>query len=300
MIPLIKPMLSGTVDNVETLRYPLLASPKLDGYRASVQGGVVLSRNLKPIPNKRVQKLFGLPRYEGLDGELIVGAATAPDAFRATSSGVTRADGEPDVWFHAFDVLPSNLAPGPFIERLRYVCSKVGGRALAVPHTDVLNAGALARVEEQFLAAGYEGVMLRDPQGLYKQGRSTAREGWLLKLKRFEDAEGVVIGYEEQMHNANEATKDALGYTHRTAHKVNKHGKGVLGAVKLRGLNGPYKGVGFNVGTGFDDAERAALWSDRKSLLGRTVKYKFFPSGSKDAPRFPTFLAFINREDVPL
>ena len=55
MTALIKPMLSGTVTDPAALRYPVLVSPKLDGYRASVQGGVVLSRNLKPIPNAHVR-----------------------------------------------------------------------------------------------------------------------------------------------------------------------------------------------------------------------------------------------------
>ena len=32
-----------------------------------------------------------------------------------------------------------------------------------------------------------------------------------MKLKRFADGEAVVVGWEELMHNANEATKDELG-----------------------------------------------------------------------------------------
>ncbi len=86
-----EPMLSGTVDDVTSLRYPLLASPKLDGIRATVQGGVVLSRNLKPIRNAHTQALFGRKEYEGLDGELIVGPPHAPDCFLRTSSGVMSA-----------------------------------------------------------------------------------------------------------------------------------------------------------------------------------------------------------------
>ena len=52
----------------EKLRFPVLASPKLDGIRAYVKDGVVLSRQNKPIPNDHVQSLFS--KYEHFDGEL--------------------------------------------------------------------------------------------------------------------------------------------------------------------------------------------------------------------------------------
>ena len=39
------PMLAATVKSVADLRFPLLASPKLDGVRAYVKNGVVWSRS---------------------------------------------------------------------------------------------------------------------------------------------------------------------------------------------------------------------------------------------------------------
>ena len=47
--------------------------------------------------------------------------------------------------------------------------------------------------EKRILEDGFEGVMLRSPLGKYKMGRSTLKEGILLKLKRFEDAEATVV-----------------------------------------------------------------------------------------------------------
>jgi DNA ligase-1 len=49
------------------LKFPLLASAKIDGVRALVKDGKVLSRSLKPIPNRHVQEMFG--SLEGADGE---------------------------------------------------------------------------------------------------------------------------------------------------------------------------------------------------------------------------------------
>ena len=45
---LYKPMLACKAD-LSKLVYPVLVSPKLDGVRATVQGGVVLSRTLQRL-----------------------------------------------------------------------------------------------------------------------------------------------------------------------------------------------------------------------------------------------------------
>jgi DNA ligase-1 len=95
-------MLAAKAD-LDKLRYPLLASPKLDGVRAIVKNGVVLSRSLKTIPNERVQQLFGLEALSNLDGELIVGSPVSKTCYTDTVSGVMRASGAPYVTFFAFD-----------------------------------------------------------------------------------------------------------------------------------------------------------------------------------------------------
>ena len=50
---------------------------------------------------------------------------------------------------------------------------------------------------------GYEGLMLRAPDGPYKFGRSTVKENTLLKVKNFLDDEAEVIGFKEQTTNTN-------------------------------------------------------------------------------------------------
>ena len=84
-----KPMLASDA-NLDSLRYPLIASPKLDGVRATVRDGVVYSRSNKPIPNKHVHSLF--KNYEYFDGELIVGDPTSPTVYRDTVSEVMSHD----------------------------------------------------------------------------------------------------------------------------------------------------------------------------------------------------------------
>src|SRR5690606_34176502 len=86
-------MLAAKAD-LDKIRFPVLASPKIDGVRAVVLGGVVLSRNMKPIPNRHVQSLFGNKVFGDLDGELVVGKPNDPDVFRKTTSGVMSVEGD--------------------------------------------------------------------------------------------------------------------------------------------------------------------------------------------------------------
>jgi DNA ligase 1 len=296
-----KPMLAATCEDVEAIKYPVLVSKKLDGIRATVQGGKLLSRTLKPIPNHFVQELFsGLP--EGLDGELVVGNPCAEDAYRTTVSLVMSDDkpldffGDRRVVYHVFD---KNSTAG-FEERLNDAHKAVAGRKSVkiVQHVLVKSAELLAELETAWLAEGNEGVMVRSVDGRYKEGRSTLKEGILQKVKRFVDYEGEVIGTFEMEHNGNEATVNALGRTERSSHKENKTGLGVLGGLILKGVGGDYHGVEFRAGTGFDAATRVALWKERNFLLGRIAKVKIFPSGSKDKPRHPVWLGWRSKEDM--
>jgi len=73
----LRPMLMPReTPDLDTLPYPVYVTPKLDGIRVLFKDGVALSRTLKPIPNKSIQKwaAFWGDELEGMDGELIVGS----------------------------------------------------------------------------------------------------------------------------------------------------------------------------------------------------------------------------------
>lgn len=288
MITGFKPMLASPVE-FDKLSYDnLYLSPKLDGIRAVVIDGVVMSRSLKPIPNENVQKRFRHLEY--YDGELIVGEPNSTTVYRDTNSGVMSRDGDPDVKFYVFDHVewPDAQWTNRF-ERL-----KASADSYPLPHFQVKDYDGLLTTEDHYLNLGYEGVMLRDGKAKYKFGRATAKSNSLLKLKRFVDAEYMVVGFEERMQNNNEAFKDELGRTKRSSHQENKSGRGDLGALVLETPDGQR----FNCGTGFDDATRAAIWSDRDRYLGKMAKVKSFLIGVKDLPRFPVFLGFRDARDM--
>lgn len=295
-------MLASALTEPTKLIFPLLASPKLDGVRAFVLDGRVMSRNMKPIRNEFIQTTWGRPEFNGFDGELGVGNPTDPAFFRNTQSATSRSAGEPSATFHLFDDF---IVGGGFQVRYKLLLERVRKArsyhvadifTQVVKHDFINNVQELDAYEAACLDAGYEGAMIRSIDGRYKNGRSTEREGDLLKVKRFCDAEAIIWGFDEKLHNANPAGVNEMGRTHRTSHKAGKVATGVLGSLKVRGIEGTYKDVEFDIGTGFNDAERELFYNTREGLVGRVVKFKYFPSGSKDKPRFPTFLGF--RDDI--
>jgi DNA ligase-1 len=282
-----KPMLADEVD-LKTLRYPVLASPKIDGVRATFVNGRLLSRSLKPFGN---QTLGDLHCATPLDGELIVGDPTDKSIFPNTMKIVSAHGADiKDIVFYAFDI----VGEMPFAERLMMSRehSIVGLRTRHVYHVTCYEERDLLVYENEVLSQGYEGVMLRDPQGKYKFGRSTKSEQGLLKLKRKLRSEARVIGFEELMHNANELKTDNLGYADRSTHKANMIPMGTLGALIVEDVKTK---VQFNIGTGFTQQDRMEIW--KLQPKGMLVSYEYLPS-VKDKPRCPVFIGFRAEEDM--
>lgn len=314
MADIFKPNLAGKVENFDAIPFPVLASYKIDGVRA-MRFDKVMSRSMKPIPSKHVQATLASEYLHGLDGELTVGSPTDPNCMQNTTSGVMAIDKVPLFQFHVFDHIKANDTP--FIERYAQVASQVariqarwvqlstanrleGGAMVTVcpvvlvPHVLIHSLDELLAYEAARLAEGWEGVMIRQPNGLYKQGRSTAKEGGLLKVKRFTDDEAMIIGFVEEQQNNNVKTVNELGRSKRSSHAAGKTGKDTLGALHVR--NGA--GTEFHVGSGFDDALAAEIWANREKYMGRLITYKSFLIGVKDAPRHPVFKSFRDPMDT--
>lgn len=294
-----KPMLASPLDLSKTT-WPLYASPKLDGIRATVVDGKLLSRSLKPIQNKFINAQLSSPLLHGLDGELIVGPVTAPDVFAQSTSGVMRREGNPDFTFFVFDWV--TLGGAVWTDRLNLLIQLFGNsikhdRVQLLSQQLIASEADLDAYEAKCIDQGYEGVITRHPGAPYKFGRSTPREGYLSKVKRFEDSEALVIDVIEEQFNGNVAETNELGRTKRSSAAAGKTGKGTMGALAVRDLA---TGVEFCIGTGFTALQRGDWWNDRHFHTCKTiVKYKFFPVGVKDAPRHPVFLGIRAAEDMP-
>lgn len=291
-----RPMLAANAEPGYEL--PVYVSPKLDGIRCCILDGEAVSRNLKPIRNAFIQEaLRGMPR---LDGELIVGEPTGNDVWNRSNSGVMKATGEPDFSFHIFDHIPNSTEPDPFERRLarltKWFQEQENERLVLVPQTLCTTYGEVDRLEELYVGQmGYEGLMIRTPASPYKLGRSTVKEGFILKLKRFDEDEAAITGVEALNRNTNTATIDALGLTKRSKVKEGLVATELLGKFHARDIK---TGVEFDCGSGFTLAQRAEFWRSRP--IGQVFTYKHLGwTPDEGKPRHPVFKGIRHADDLP-
>lgn len=285
-----QPMLAATLkdEDLPKLKFPMYASVKLDGIRAVVKDGVVLSRSMKPIRNRYVQQYLGQPAFNGYDGELLI-----EGTFQDTTSGIMSEYGQPDFTYHVFDRW--DMPDDEF--HIRTICLHGDrGRVVPLPQRKVCSLEELIDYETMILGQGHEGIILRTPHSKYKYGRSTLREQYLLKRKPFLDDEAIIIGFEEQLENTNEPLWNERGYQTRSSAQAGKVGKDTLGKFLVEHPTFGQFYVGS--GQGLTHELRQKIWDTPHAYIGRLIKFKYLPIGVKDKPRSPIFLGFRDREDI--
>lgn len=290
---------------IDNLDYPTLATPKLDGIRCLKINGQIVSRTFKPIPNDYVRTILTRRLPDGIDGELMLRRRAD---FNEIQSAIMTIKGAPSFEFWAFDYVKDSLDK-PYSERLKdlqewYENEYPKTQIMPIDMTnDVkLILPKLIETPEQLheyeqdivVEQGFEGVMTRTPDGPYKCGRATLKEGYLTKVVRVFRDEGTVIGFEEKMHNENELEEDEFGLAKRSSKKDGKVGAETLGRLTLR----LESGIEFGTGTGFDDAARLEIWKNKEKYLGKKVTFEYRHLSKDDVPRFPAFVGFRHENDL--
>lgn len=295
-----RPMLAAAY-NGEILNFPLLATPKVDGVRALVINGNLVSRSFKSIPNVAIRSLLEHLLPEGADGELSVNFD-----FQETISVVMSVHaGVPEnLRFYWFDWVQNSNLDVPYerrvssTEKYAMVHEDDHNSSLVIPliPRQIHNLEELASYEAFVLGQGFEGVVLRVPGGKYKCGRSTMKEALMIKVKRYEDYEATVVGTEELMHNLNEKQKDNFGKTKRSSTKQGKLKSGTLGAIVAI----TDEGYVFKIGTGYTSKQRSEFWTMRDELIGKLVKYRHATLGKSHSgvPKSTVFLGIRHKDDT--
>lgn len=303
----LRPMLAAalSVDRLHTISYPKIVQIKYDGIRAICRDGVMISRSGKLIPNASVQKFFQelykvYPKISRVDGELLIGDPTDPKTWGATSSGIMTKTGTPNFVFYAFDRVMPQLSYSTRRSALMNVIDGIPNefrsRIQLVGEYEVNAPSQVRMYLNQFLGDNLEGCILRDPEGLYKNGRSTLNQQLLLKVKDIQEAEAIVVGTEPLMINLNDSKLDELGYTTRSSHKEGKIAQDMLGALVVRAP--AWGNRTFKIGTGFTHEQRYAYWKIRPTMVNAIVKFKYLSAGMKDLPRHPVFMGFRHEKDI--
>jgi DNA ligase 1 len=276
--------------------------PKLDGVRVLMSvgfpdyGGVNIvsySRNGKIFENfKHIEdqieenciKLLeaaGIPNNGFvLDGEIV------SNSFQELMRQARRKEDvqNDDSVFHIFDVIPiEDFLRGHWnaqlnkrlaiLEKMQPTIDKMANVEL-LPHIQVdldteEGQQALHKYAQDMVAAGFEGIMIKDLDSPYECNRS---KSWL-KWKPTITVDLEVIGIEE-------GTGRNMGRLGALVCAGNDHGKDIV----------------VNAGSGFSDKERNKLWEDRNVIFGRTVEIMADAiTQNQDGTyslRFPRFVRF--------
>ncbi len=315
-----KPLLAVAAD-LDKINWErgVFVSPKLDGIRGLKRNDLCVSRKFKKIPNDYIRTWIEEHCSNGFDGEILCLDPTAP--FSEVSSMVMsrKHPAEKTFVYGVFDWVWKEQFHTPFKLRIANVNTwfetkrkdtpEITRHMRPIPHEMVTSREQFDALHLVWVAAGYEGTMIRDPEGVYKCGRSTQKQGILLKVKDWMDEEAEVIGVEEQMENTNEAERDEVGSIKRSTAKEGKVGKGTMGKLICRALSDDCE---FSVGTGWTDEERQEIWNGfiglgpagkfAHGVTDAILKVKHQPDpGTKERkkgvpPRFPQFIGWRNME----
>lgn len=256
------------------IKWPAYAQPKLDGHRCIViarKGKVTLwSRKRKSIESvPHIVKAFQDDadyRDFIVDGELY--NHDYRDNFEDLSSFITQqkpAPGHEVVQYHAYD-MPS--ASGGFRKRhsdlsdLMRRCYRKDSPLRLVETMKVFDDNGLTCAFEYFLLKGYEGAMVRNAEGEYKQKGKSYN---LQKVKKFVDDEFKVIG-----------VKEGRG-------KLAGHAIFICRIRKDDTFDAKMKGP---------ISELRKYWDDPDLAIGRLITVQYQGFTKKGFPRFPVALRF--------
>jgi DNA ligase-1 len=271
-----------------------LLEPKLDGVRCITvvdyeartvvqytRNGKVLE-NFSHIADSLLTYIDDLGRSYVLDGEVV------SSSFQTLMKQVHRKDDvqASDARLMLFDMIPlSEFKEGKstlgqrrrsnLLRSFKPTFDKCGNIDV-IPQTEVDLDGMVGEVQfraynKEAIEAGYEGIMIKDPNAMYECKRSVS---WL-KQKPFIEVSLTVTAVEEGTGK----------------------NEGRLGALICEGEDDG-KVIHVNVGSGFTDEQRSEYWSDKDTMLGQIVEVRAdAATRSQDSEdiyslRFPRFLRF--------
>jgi DNA ligase-1 len=274
------------------LKGQVFVEPKLDGVRVIAicdikkDEVILMSRNGKELVNfPHIVKAFednidNFARSYVFDGEVM------SSSFQALMTQVHRKSDvkSDDAVLHLFDIVPlvefkagksvmGQRRRSQFLKNFENIFADSGCIAL-VPQQEVDLDTFMGGIEFQdfnkaALAAGKEGIMIKDVDAKYETKRSVS---WL-KQKPFIEVSLTVIAVEEG-----------------TGRNVAK-----LGALVCEGEDDG-KAIKVNVGSGFTDSDRDEYWTGKEMVLGQVVEVRADAiTQNQDGTyslRFPRFLRF--------
>lgn len=195
------PMLAtdGAKCNDAHIKDIMLGQPKLDGVRVMVtvedDAVVCYSRTGLKVDIPHIESACLGYVHDGfyLDGELYsedISFEELSGLFRTIEKDEKQQQAFRSCCFHIFDCYDASSPEQTFDQRIAYLQSKRYIKPLCLVDTLVLPKQGVQEQLSRFVEQGYEGLILRDPKGVYEVGKRSLR---LIKMKEFQDAEYQIV-----------------------------------------------------------------------------------------------------------
>lgn len=276
------PMLAQNFeDKKKKVKYPVHVQPKLDGVRCTASWGrdgiELMSRKGKPynVPHIKEQLEKILPVGRVFDGELYLHGATFQEVTRLVKK--LRPETE-TITYNMYDSFEFDHEDTPWEEREEYLsdlCLDVLTARKDLPNIRVIETCVaeseedVYRLQKEFVAAGYEGAIVRFLDGVYEVGH---RSNALLKVKSFMDREYKIVDFTEGV------------------------GKNV-GCVTW--ICETDEGKQFSVVPKGTYRDKQDWFQKANHYIGSMLTVKFFEYTEDNIPRFPVGLGIRMEEDLP-
>lgn len=286
---------------LEEIRFPMLGSFKMDGYRVCSHNGFLRSRTWKlesTALHLRFRQMLQSAKASGfvVDGELWSREFDFSTLASKASAG-TEVELHESIKYYVFDLVPQHLWGQKWNRRFqeRYDLYRTWLTDLKFPYIEVVEqrlVHSVAQAREMLAEAiekNFEGLMLKCPNSHYKHGRATVREHTTFKVKMFTTVDAQIIGFEQgtrmkESVKRGERTRDERGYLERTAKAETRELVNEIGAFKVRLRDGTTCKV--NISKEGAEIRKLIRWDNRMEFIGKWVEFRYQEHGTKDRPRF--------------
>jgi DNA ligase-1 len=251
------------------IKFPCYVQAKLDGVRCIFKNGVLTSRQGKVFPDMEhiTTDLEGVELV--LDGELYSDTLTFQQfvgLVRKKKHNAAEKVLLRQVKYWVYDCVNDE----PFENRIETLWEMFGERSYdhikLLPTDECKTKAELKGFHDRFVAEGKEGLIIRNKAGLYQLA---ARSKDLQKFKEFEDAEFTVVEYTDGVGSE----KGLVIWVCETEDKKKF-------SVRPRGTH----------------EERADLFNDADSYVGKKLTVRYQELTEDGIPRFPVGIAFRDYE----
>ncbi len=267
------PMLAHDFNKrAKDIKFPCYVQRKYDGTRCvAIPNKGLFSRNRKTFPHLKhiLSEINKLHPSIVLDGELYSEKLTFQEIVGLVKKETLKEDDEKkqlDIKFHVYDIINYDMPYHLRYANLQMLFKKYKFKHIVFVKTELCqNKDEIKQKHAEYVTEGYEGIMLRNKDGLYSNSRSIN----LQKFKEFIDDEFEVVDY-----------KEGEGQEEGCVLWVCKTTDGKLFHCRPRGSR----------------EERQTMFLNGNQYIGKKLTIRYQELTDDNKPRFPVGISFRDYE----